>query len=143
MKLTKDILKDLYRECNELYFGGVLGRCDFSLFSKMYPYLGSYCAKEDKQGKIKDKIWFGTSVKWNEELLRQVMVHEMVHMYIRRVEGHKHDGVLGHGWRFRRQARRLRKEHGIEVLRWTNVEFYNEKFYPKRWEKILLWLIDR
>ena len=143
MELTKDILKYLYQECNELYFGGVLGACDFSLFSKNLTYLGWYCAKEDKHGKIKDKIWFGTGVYWNEEALRNIMVHEMVHMYVHRIEGHKHDGVLGHGWRFRRQARRLKKEHGIDVLRMPKLEFRNKKHRPKLWEKVLLWLIDR
>jgi hypothetical protein len=64
-------------------------------------------------------------------------------MYVYRVEGHKHDGVLGHGWRFRRQCRRIRKNYGIEALTLPNVEFIDPKFNPKLWEKILLWIIDR
>jgi hypothetical protein len=54
------------------------------------------------------------------------------------------DGVLGHGRRFRRQARRLKRDFGIDIdTRNMKVDFINPDLYPKRWETILLWIIDR
>ena len=143
MVVTKELLKELFAEYNKLYFDGRLGKCDFSFFSKKQSILGWYCAKEDSKGRPNDKIWIGTSVVWREEHLQRILIHEMIHMYVYRVEGHKYDGVLGHGWRFRRQCRRIRKHYGIEALKLPDVEFINPKFYPKLWEKILLWIIDR
>jgi hypothetical protein len=65
-------------------------------------------------------------------------------MYNRRIDGRKHDGLLGHGRYFRRQVRRIKKQFGINVDdRFKKVEFLNPKFQPKRWEIILTWIIDR
>lgn len=143
MVVTKELLKILFRQYNDKYFYGKLGKCDFSFFPQNLSILGKYNSNNDKNGKSKDKIWIGTSVIWTEEHLQRILIHEMVHMYVYRVEGHKYDGVLGHGWRFRRQCRRIRKIFGIEVLKLPNVEFINKKFSPKLWERILLWIFDR
>lgn len=143
MVVTKELLKRLYKEYNEKYFYNKLGECDFSFFPKNLSILGKYNSKNDKNGKPKDKIWIGTSVIWTEEHLQRILIHEMIHMYVYRVEGHKYDGLLGHGWRFRRQCRRIRKNYGIEALKLPNVEFINKKFSPKLWERILLWIFDR
>ena len=132
MKVTKELLKELYIEYNQTYFDGVLGDCEFHLFPKTTGFLGAYRNHVDRKGRLKDRIWIGTCVKWNETLLRDVLVHEMVHMYNHRIDGRKHDGLLGHGRYFRRQVRRIKK-----------VEFLNPKFQPKKWEIILCWLIDR
>lgn len=143
MDVTKDLLKALFNEYNEKYFYGKLGKCDFSFFPKYRSALGKYNSKNDKNGKPKDRIWIGTSVIWTEEHLQRILIHEMIHMYVYRVEGYKYDGILGHGWRFRRQCRRIRKNYGIEVLKYPNVKFINKKTSPKIWERILLWIIDR
>ena len=34
IKVTKELLQQLYAEYNEIYFGGVLGKCEFFLFPK-------------------------------------------------------------------------------------------------------------
>ena len=77
-ELSKDELKKRFEELNVLCFDGELGRCGFSLFSRNISHLGWYQDRNDKNGKPKDKIWFGTSVKWTNELLEAVMVHEMI-----------------------------------------------------------------
>ena len=81
MKVTKELLKELYAEYNQTYFGGVLGECEFHLFPKTTGFLGAYRDRVDRKGKSKDRIWIGTCVKWNETLLRDVLVHEMIHLY--------------------------------------------------------------
>ena len=142
-ELSKDELKKRFEELNVLCFDGELGRCGFSLFSRNISHLGWYQDRNDKNGKPKDKIWFGTSVKWTNELLEAVMVHEMIHMYVYRIEKCKYDGLLSHGRRFRRKCKQIKKAHGIDALTLPKVEFINKDFYPKLWERALLWLIDR
>lgn len=50
-----------------------------------------------------------------EYKLKEILIHEMVHMYVRTVEGVKHDGLFGHGRRFKKHKRRLKKEFGIFI----------------------------
>lgn len=143
MEVTKSLLSKLYNDYNAKYFDNKLGKCHFSLFSKNTAYLGWYCAKTTKIGKPNDRIWIGTGVYWNPEILERVLVHEMVHMYVYRIEGCKYDGLLGHGRRFRSQCRRIKNQYGVDVLNLPKVEFINKKNSPKLWERFILWLIDR
>jgi hypothetical protein len=143
MIVTKNILEELYQKYNMLYFGGLLGKCAFSLFPKNTTYLGWYCSKETARGKPNDRIWIGTGVYWTEETLKRVLIHEMVHMYVYRINQCKYDGILGHGRHFRKQARFIKDTYGIEVYKLPKVEYVNKKNSPKLWERIILWLIDR
>lgn len=144
MKVTKELLQQLYIEYNDTYFDGVLGHCDFSLYPRTTGFLGGYQEKYDRNGKPKDKIWIGTCIKWNENLLRDVLIHEMIHLYNRRIDGRRHDGLLGHGRYFRKQVRRIKREFGIDVdNRFKKVEFVDPKKQVKRWEMILSWIFDR
>jgi hypothetical protein len=144
MKITKELIKERFDEYNHIYFSGVLGKCRFYLLPKSQSILGKYNGQEDKNGKPIDRIGIGTAVIWNEELFKRVLIHEMVHMYNTRIDKCRLDGVLGHGRRFRREARRLKKEFGIDINTSNmKVEFINPELYPKRWETILLRIIDR
>ena len=144
MKITKELIKERFDEYNQIYFSGVLGKCRFYLLPKSQSILGKYNGQEDKNGKPIDRIGIGTAVIWNEDLFKLVLIHEMVHMYNTRIDKCRLDGVLGHGRRFRREARRLKKEFGIDInTRNMKVEFINPELYPKRWETILLRIIDR
>ena len=40
MKVTKELLKELYAQYNKIYFDGVLGECEFFLFPKTTGFLG-------------------------------------------------------------------------------------------------------
>ena len=139
---TKEDIKELYEQYNILYFDGKLGKCEVSFFTKNTSYLGWYSAKNDKQGRAKDSIWIGTCVYWNKDALRRIMVHEMVHMYIYRLEKCKHDGILGHGRRFRKHCRRLRRDFDLEIQRLPKLEFINKDLTPKWWERLLLKIFD-
>lgn len=144
MKVTKQLLKELYVQYNEKYFGGVLGECDFFLIPKTDGTLGFYRTKMDRCGKLRDRIWIGTSVVWNDELLRNVLVHEMAHMYVHRINGRRHDGLLGHGRYFRKQVRRIKRDFGFDIDdRFEKVEYLNPKFQIRLWERLILWIIDR
>ena len=144
MKVTKELLKELFDQYNETYYGGVLGKCEFSLIPKTIGGLGRYQNWVDSRGKERDRISIGTIAVWNETLLRDVLVHEMAHMYVRRIDGIKHDGLLGHGRHFRRQVRRIKREFGFDIDdRFKKVEYVHPKYERKRWDMILSWIIDR
>ena len=144
MKVTKELLMKLYDQYNETYYGGVLGKCEFSLIPKTIGGLGRYQNWVDSRGKERDRISIGTIAVWNETLLRDVLVHEMAHMYVRRIDGRKHDGLMGHGRYFRRQVRRIKQEFGFDIDdRFKKVEYVHPKYERKRWDMILAWIIDR
>ena len=142
MKLTKELLKERFAEYNKAYFNGELGPCKFGFLYKSDGLYGKFCAQENRSGKLIGRIMLGTSIEWNEERLRSVLVHEMIHMYVRIVEGCWFDGLLGHGRRFRRHRRRLKRDYGLQIDIHGNYEHIDKKLDPKRWERVLLWLID-
>ena len=144
MTITKELIKERFEEFNQKYFNGQLGKCRLYFLPKTQPTLGKYNGQEDRRGNPIDRIGIGTSVIWYEDLFKRVLIHEMVHMYNRRIDDCRWDGVLGHGRHFRRQARRIRREFGIDVdTRNMKIDFINPDLYPRRWEKIILWIIDR
>ena len=143
MKLTKELLKDRFEEYNRLYFYGKLGTCKFGFLYKSQSNYGKYRDSVDKSGRIVSTIMLGKCIEWNEERLKSVLIHEMIHMYNRTVEGCKLDGLLGHGRRFRRQCRRLKRDYGIHIDIHGNYEYIDKTLSPKLWERVFLWLIDR
>lgn len=64
-------------------------------------------------------------------------------MYVRTIEGVRIDGVLGHGRHFRKHCRRLLKDYGLKIEVHPKFEYINKKLFPKMWERVILWLIDR
>lgn len=142
MELTKQYLREKFSEYNKLYFYGKLGKCDFHFFSKNNGNYGWYNYKQDNNGSIKSEIWVGTCVNWTEETLKELLIHEMIHMYNRTIDNRKIVGILGHGRLFRKQCRRIKKEFGIEIKKHPDYEYINKKFSPKIWERILLFIID-
>lgn len=140
MKVTKELLKELFDECNEKYFYGKLGKCTFSLFPKNNLCLGKFSDRVDKNGKPKDKIWVGTSINWTEETLKLLLIHEMIHMYNIRVEKCRFNGLTGHGFYFKRQQRRIKRDYGIDIKRLKNISSGSNR-KPALWEKLLYWLL--
>ena len=144
MTLTKEDLKRRYDEYNQAYFYGRLGKCDFMFFSRNVGFLGWYNNRDDKKGRPKDRIWMGTCICWTEEVLQKVLIHEMIHMYNVRVEKKWWRGILSHGPCFRRHCRRIKRDFDIDVLDLPALQYRSTKVKPpKRWEKILTWIIDR
>ena len=141
MTLTISYISEKFEKYNNLYFNGSLKTPKFKIsnskralgtlsISRRLNFYGGYT----KEHTISISKYYDRTEKQYDNTL----IHEMIHMYVYRVEGHKHDGVLGHGLRFIRQCRRIRKDYGIEALKLPNVEFTDPKFYPKLWEKVLL-----
>ena len=141
--LTKADLQERFELYNQLYFDGKLGKCNFFWLIANPGDYGKYNLKHTKQGDV-SMIGVARSTDWTEETLRELLVHEMIHMYVTTVEGVKHDGVLGHGRHFRKHMKRLKQEHDLIItLHGENFPLKDKKFAPKWWEKLILWIIDR
>lgn len=120
MKITKEDIITRFNEYNKKYFDGILPPCKCHvIMKKEHTPLGFYNLIERK-GKLIGHIWIASNVDWNEEDLREVIVHEMIHHYVRMIEGHK-GGLFGHNWRFKRQCKRLKDDYGIII----NTASYN------------------
>lgn len=141
--LTREEIKRRFDIYNAKYFGGKLGKCRFFIFPKNTLAFGKYTDNTLKDGSIRSSIHIGQSTVWTEKKLELIIVHEMIHMYVRTIEGVRFDGLLGHGRHFRRQQKRLKKEFGLKIEVHPNFEPKPPKQYPKTWERVLLWLIDR
>ncbi len=139
MKITKEDLKVRFEEYNTLYFNSVLPKCEFSVFK--LESLGHYAFSTGKNGKIKYCIRLTSDVNWTEESLRDVLIHEMIHHYVvtidgcKRIDGFSWYGLFGHGKRFRRQVRRINREHGLKIHIHGDFNLYhkNEKIPTTRW----------
>ena len=112
-------LNRLYEECNQLYFNGKLPYCRCT-YTNMDSY-GDYINYKSKNGIQTTLIRISNKVEWNDISLRQILVHEMIHHYVvsvdncRGIDGFGWYGLFGHGWHFRRQIRRIKKEFGLKI----------------------------
>lgn len=141
VELTKADLKERFDKYNVMYFDGKLGKCKFYWMSPNQNNYGKYIGQPSPKGII-SSIGVARNTIWTEDNLRELLVHEMIHMYITTIEGKMFDGVLGHGRRFRAHRKRLRKEHGLNIRIHGDFGYINKKLYPKLWDRVLTWLID-
>ena len=143
-ELSKKEIKEKFDHYNKLFFEGKLGKCDFFWLISKRGFYGKYIGKQAKNGQIYSKIGITRSVQWTEDTLKELLVHEMIHMYISTVEGKSHDGVLGHGKRFKAHCKRLKDNFGLVIRIHGDYGHVNKKVSPKKiLEKTILWLIDR
>lgn len=120
MKIAKEDIVTRFNEYNKKYFDGILPPCKCHVIKeKEHTPLGLYNSIERK-GKLIGHIWIASNVDWNEEDLREVIVHEMIHHYVRMIEGYK-GGLFGHNLRFKRQCKRLKDDYGLII----NTTSYN------------------
>ena len=93
-ELTKKDIKERFDKYNKMYFGGKLGKCEILWGLVNNADYGAYHAYEKEDG-LHSRIWVGRNTIWTEEGLRELLVHEMIHMYVRTVEGKRMDGLFG------------------------------------------------
>lgn len=120
MEVTKVVLREKFNEYNKEYFNGKLGKCVFSMLPSNMTYFGMFTTKRDKNGKEYGWIRLGKRVKWDEELMKGVLLHEMVHMYNHLVEGGfagvwPFNGLFWHGFFFKRKCRRIKRRYGFKI----------------------------
>ena len=81
MEITIDDLKKRFNEYNKLYFKGKLKEPKFKLGTWSYGSIkGSYRKTKDGQPLI--SIRNTKKLKWTDDKLKQVLIHEMLHYYM-------------------------------------------------------------
>lgn len=113
MKIIKEDIIARFDEYNKKYFDGVLQPCKCHVNKIRQSGLGLY-NPIFKNGKLICHIWISYYVDWTEENLREIIIHEMIHHYVRTIERHR-GGLFGHNWRFKRQCKRLKKQYGLNI----------------------------
>lgn len=109
MKPTKEYLEKKFKEYNKQYFNNVLPKCKMSV-----TYINATGRYTYNKQQNLGHIWLSARIDNNEEFIKEVLIHEMIHHYIKTIE-HREGGLFGHNWRFRRQCRRLFKEHNLKI----------------------------
>ena len=127
MEITKELLKQKFEEYNKLYFNNEQPMCTFS-YNYMKDAFGRYTTHTKSNGRKIGHIRISKSIDLDEEMLRELLVHEMIHHYVRIIEGVFFDGFFCHGRHFVRQIKRIKKEHGLEIQVFSpDWHFRNEK----------------
>ena len=142
-ELSKDGIKERFDRYNNQYFGGVLGTCSFFWLNAEPGFNGKYAEMCTSDGKVHSQIGINRKIHWTEEGFRDLLVHEMIHMYVSTIDGKKHDGLFGHGRHFRAQCKRLKAEFGLDIKAHGGLGRTDKQLSLKLWEKIVLWIIDR
>ena len=125
-KVTKEYIKEVFDECNRLYFDNQLKNCKFTTFRTQSRSKGFVNMKNVK-GKIHGRMGIATNVLWTEDSFKEIVIHEMIHLYNEQIE-HKHCAIIGHSWHFRRKLKQLNKKHGMKMtITHHNVYIVNEK----------------
>lgn len=115
MEITKELLKQKFEEYNKMYFNNELPMCTFS-YNYMRFAFGLYTIRTRYKERKVGHIRISKSIDLDEEMLRQLLVHEMIHHYVHFIDGVSFDGFFSHGRHFVRQIKRIKKEYGLEIL---------------------------
>jgi len=113
MNITKRILEEKFKEYNSLYFNNKLTKPKFFFLNDKRNYgrilLGS------KNGKIPTEIWISKMLNVNEEILKDTLIHEMIHQYVyERLYGLKYQ-LITHGIKFRYVCWKLNRKYKIKI----------------------------
>ena len=113
-------LNKLYKEYNARYFKGKLGDVIFDVYILGKDEIQSYAfenAHKKRNGGYAANIKFNARCDWNEQNIRETLLHEMIHYYHFVLFGR--GLIFGHGIPFIISQLRLLLCHGI--------------FVPRRW----------
>ena len=115
MKVTKELIKELYKKYNRMYFNNELSMCDCHYIKLDKCTYGRYTNKQDDDGTVHGKIWITNDVDWTEEALRNVVVHEMIHHYVKSIKKKNEYLFFKHGFQFRKKMHQLNKDFNLGI----------------------------
>lgn len=84
IKLTKQDIEDMFDECNAAYFNGEVERPKkFEIWTPQKKILGlTRPMRNLHTGNVSAALHISRRYNWTTETLRQVVVHEMIHLLI-------------------------------------------------------------
>lgn len=85
IRLTRPLVKQIFEECNDSYFGGgVELPVKIELWTHHKKCVGWVRALRNKKKHGYDSaLHISSRYRWTRENLRKVIIHEMIHLYIR------------------------------------------------------------
>ena len=118
MEITEQIVENKFREFNKQYFNDELPLPKFGLL-KSYTTCGYFsCKKIIGKRKLRgQKLEISVYYDWEEDALKNVIIHEMIHYYL----AHKHiDNELTHGDAFKSMAEEFNQKYGLNISKKIN-----------------------
>lgn len=113
MEITAKIIEQKFREYNKMYFDNDLPTPRFGLL-KSYKTCGYFsCSKIIGKRRLKGQLLeISEYYDWDEEELKSVIVHEMIHYYL----AYKHiDNELSHGDAFKKMANEMNEKYNMKI----------------------------
>ena len=115
MIATVEYLTELFWECNKVYFDNSLPTPYIELFDSL-KHIARFEYYKNKKGSkkpIKNQIIkFTKNYDFDENIIRDIMVHEMIHYYIawNRIKDNK-----THGKQFMKMAEEYNQKYGLSI----------------------------
>lgn len=143
--ITKEDIAERFRVYNEAYFEGKLPTPKFGTYISCKTFgLCSY-----NPHRRNGKISIARNVYWDEEGLKSVIVHEMIHLYLdRKYPEYCNGGIFrpryrSHGELFKQEMRRFRKL-GIKIMvSGSHCKIDYDPILPRRYKKTSLTMMER
>lgn len=111
-KVTKEYIKEVFDECNRMYFGNQLKDCKFVAYTTIGGH--GYCHYKKAKNKTHGRIGIAKNVIWNEATFRETVIHEMIHLYNTQIEN-VGTSWLRHNRHFRKKMKELNKKYGLHM----------------------------
>lgn len=125
-EITKEYIKEVFDECNRQYFDNQLKNCKFSVFKSTRG--NGFCYYKKVNGKIHGRIGIAKNVLWTEESFKEIVIHEMIHLYNTQIERETFKTGLFHTFKFRGKLKQLNRKYGMKMtICHPNIYFKHEK----------------
>lgn len=113
MEITKAILENKFNYYNHLLFNNKLTKPKFFFLNNKNVYGRILYGSRD--GCIPSEIWISKTLNTDDNILKDTLVHEMIHQYIyERLYGFKRNFIT-HGILFRYVCWNIYKKHLIKI----------------------------
>lgn len=130
MEITTKDIEERFRRYNKDYFAGELPTPRFGLIES-YTTCGYFsCSRIVGRRRLRGQlIEISSYYDWEEDELRDVIVHEMIHYYL----AYKHiDNTISHGDAFREMADEFNSTYGLNIREKVDcTKFRKTKNAPK------------
>ncbi|MGM9746450.1 MAG: SprT-like domain-containing protein [Paludibacteraceae bacterium] len=126
--ITKEFVKEKFKEYNELYFNGELKMPKITLIDGT-KYAGTFTCRHNKTtGKLyEQEIGIAYNVLWNIKTFENTLVHEMIHYYVNTKEVNPLKGDFQHCGLFWKMKIKLNWKYGLHIKnRDTHLKLKNE-----------------
>lgn len=114
MIVTEDILRKRFAYCNKEYFEGKLARPRMSIGKFTKDVARIWWEKNKKTKRAQNiEIKFSTLFDFTDEMLTDVMCHEMIHLFLIRKKIYEKD----HGPLWQNMAKELNEKYGLHITK--------------------------